>query len=71
MRPSQLPSGCKLAITTALGVRTAYFVGRIPAETGAAVNLLRFPDYAGLNGPDDTGISQMSDGDLSRRGEYA
>ena len=71
MRPSQLQSGDKLAITTASGMRTAYFIDRIPAEAGQAVNLLRFPCYAGLNGPDDNGTCEMSDYELSRRANYA
>jgi hypothetical protein len=50
--------------------RTAWFVRRVPAQQGrAAVNFLRFPDYAGLEGPDDDGTCAMSDYDLSRRGE--
>lgn len=50
--------------------RTAYFMRRVPAQQGRpAANYLRFPDYAGLNGPDDDGTCEMSDYDLSRRGE--
>lgn len=72
MKPSMLKKGDKLAIKSASGEQIAFFISRIPAQSGQkAVNLLRFPAHAGLNGKDDTGISGMSDFDLSRRGEYA
>lgn len=74
MRPSKLKAGEKLLIKPAFGTQnsTAYFVRRVPAGCGRkAVNYLRFPGYAGLNGPDDDGTCEMSDYDLSRRGEYA
>lgn len=75
MKPSKIKAGQKLKIQPSLGGgvdRTAYFVKRISAECGRkAVNYVRFPDYAGLDGPDDDGTCQMSDYDLSRRGNYA
>ncbi len=72
MRPSKIKPGTKLKIKTALRDRVAYFVKRVPAQGGRkAVNYLRFPDFAGLNGPDDDGACEMSDYELSRRGEYA
>lgn len=72
MRPSQLTPGDELVIKSVAGEQIAFFVDRIPAQAGQkAVNLLRFPAHAGLNGKDDTGISEMSDYDLSRRAEYA
>ena len=72
MKPSQLKKCAKLAIKNASGVKIAFFIARIPAESGQkAMNLLEFPAYAGLNGPDDNGTCEMSDGDLSRRAEYA
>ena len=35
-----------------------------------AVNYLRFPHLAGLDGGDDDGTCQMSDYQLSRNGQY-
>ena len=73
MKPSQLKAGAKLNIKSAFGGHnTAYFIKRVPAEPGRkATNYLRFPEFAGLDSPDDDGICQMSDYDLSRQGEYA
>lgn len=72
MKPSQLKKGDKLSIKSTSGERTAFFICRIPAQAGQkAVNLLRFPSYAGVNGSDDTGTCEMSDYDISRRAEYA
>ena len=72
MKPSQLKKGAKLAIKTASGVKIAFFIDRIPAQAGQkAINLLRFPCYAGLNGPDDNGTCEMNDFDLSKRGAHA
>lgn len=71
MRPSKIKAGQKLLIQPSLGSKSqiAYFIKRIPASCGRqAVNLLRFPDFAGLDGADDDGTCQMSDYDLSRRG---
>ncbi len=74
MRPTKLKHGNKLLIRPALGTEShiGFFVRREPARGGRkAVNYVRFPDYAGLNGPSDDGTIPMSDYDLSRRGEYA
>ena len=73
MRPSQIKPGTQLTIQMIGGsTKTAHFIKRIPAEGGRmAVNYLRFPEYAGLNGPDDDGTCEMSDYDLSRRGQHA
>ena len=71
MRPSKLKPGAKLKIKASLGsgYSTAYFIKREPAENGQkAVNYLRFPVFAGLNGPDDDGTSTMGDYHLSRQG---
>jgi hypothetical protein len=52
--------------------RLAIFIRRIPRQNGRpAVNLLRFPDFAGLHGLDDDGTCEMSDYDLARLGRYA
>ncbi len=75
MRPSKIKAGRKLKIQPSLGGgedRMAYFIKRIPAQCGRkAENYLRFPDFAGLDGPDDNGTCVMSDYDLSRNGKYA
>lgn len=68
MRPSKIQTGEKLLVKTGLGIRIAFFVRRVPARSGQrAVNYLRFPDYVGMDGPEDDGICQMSDYDVSRR----
>ncbi len=74
MRPSKIRPGTKLIIKSSLGSgsNTAYFVKRIPAQCGRqAVNLLRFPAFAGLNGLEDDGTCQMSDYQFSRNAEFA
>lgn len=75
MHPSKIKPGTKLKIHPVFNSgadAVAFFVKRIPAQCGCkAVNYLRFPDYAGLDGPDDDGTCQMSDYELSRRGEFA
>ena len=72
MKPSMLKKGDELTIKSASGEQIAFFMYRVPAEAGQkAMNYLRVPCYAGLNGPSDNGTCQMSDYDLSRRGEYA
>ena len=74
MKPSKLKPNQKITVklSTSSSRRVAYFVRRIPAECGRkAVNFLRFPDFAGMNGPDDKGICEMSDYELSRLGEVA
>ncbi len=74
MRPSKIKPGTKLKINSTYGAKSeiGYFIKRYPAECGRkAFSLIRFPAYAGLNGGEDDGTSQMSDYDLSRRGEFA
>jgi len=71
VRPSKLKPGMELRVIDSFGeARTAFFVRREPRRYGhPAVNYVRFPDYAGLDGPEDDGTCQMSDYDLSRRGQ--
>lgn len=71
MRPSKLKPGDCLSIRMPFsGNVTAYFVKRRPAAGGRpAVNQVRIPADAGLTGPDDDGTCEMSDYDISRRGE--
>jgi len=75
MRPSKIKAGTKLFITPSLGdgpALAAYFIKRVPAQSGVkAKNFLVFPEFAGLNDVDDAGICEMSDYDLSRRGQIA
>lgn len=72
MKRSKFKKGDKLAIKNASGEHLAFFIERIPAEAGQrAVNLLRVPAYAGLNGPSDIGICEMNDRELSKRAEHA
>lgn len=75
MKPSKIKPNQKLLIKPCLGgseSRIAFFVKRLPSISGRpAVNFVRFPDYAGLNGSHDDGTCQMSDYDLSRRGKLA
>lgn len=77
MRPSTLKPGQPLMVSCPLGgaesrERRAYFVRREPARGKGqpAKNFLRFPEYAGLDGPDDDGTCQISDYELSRRARY-
>jgi len=72
MRPSKLKPGTELKIKFAFGKGSyeAEFIKRIPAALGRkATNHIRVPDFKGLNGPDDDGTCEMSDYELSRRGE--
>ena len=73
MRPSTLKPGTKLKIKCIFGQGdyTGFFVRREPAKGKGipAVNYVRFPAFEGLNGPNDDGTCQMSDYELSRRGE--
>lgn len=74
MKPSTLKHGTKLLIKQSLGNEKiiAFFIKRKPAAGGRkAINILRVPDFEGLMNGDDPGITEMSDYDLSRRGEYA
>jgi len=73
MRPSDLKPGTKLSVVTADGVtRIAFFQKRVPKSHVAskAYSVLRFPSFAGLEGPEDKGICHMSDYDLARKGAY-
>lgn len=68
MRPTQLKPDDAVAVTTSFGVVTGIFVKRIPAECGRpAVNIIRIPRFAGLNGPADDGICQFTDRDVVDR----
>lgn len=71
MRPSRTKPGTALLLYPSTGAGTpqsALFVRREPAEGGrSAVNYIRIPAQAGLNGPDDDGTCTMSDYDLRRR----
>lgn len=74
MKPSTLKHGEKLIVKQSLGLDSmvAYFIRRKPATGGRqAINYLRVPEFKGVMSPDDPGITEMSDYDLSRRGEYA
>ncbi|MEO1902632.1 MAG: hypothetical protein ABGX87_12820 [Alcanivorax sp.] len=76
MKPSELKPGQRLMIRPSLGddgERLAFFVRREPARgKGApAKNFVRFPDFEGLDGPEDDGTCQMSDYHLARQGRYA
>lgn len=67
MKPSKIKPGEKLSVQTGFAVRSAYFVRRVPAQGGRkAVNYLRFPDFAGMEGPEDDGVCEMSDYEVSR-----
>jgi hypothetical protein len=73
VRPSKLRAGDSVMYTTFGGVeRRAVFVSREPArgKFRPAVNVLRFPDFAGQDGPDDNGICTVSDYEFSRRARY-
>lgn len=69
MRPTMLRRGDQVSVRTLGGLeRIAFFVRRERAEKGRpAKNFLRFPDFAGINGPDDDGTCEMSDYDVSRK----
>ncbi len=71
MRPTQLRPGDRVVVTLFGGEKSrAEFVRRVPARCGQkAVNYLRFADFAGQSGPDDDGITPMSDYDVSRKVE--
>ena len=73
MKPTTLKHGTKIIIQEALSKKKmiAFFIRRQPAAGGSkAINILRVPEFEGLMSPDDPGITEMSDYDLSRRGEY-
>ncbi|MBA1443777.1 MAG: hypothetical protein M3H12_02645 [Chromatiales bacterium] len=74
MRPSKIRQGAEIIVSPEFGGGKpvhAFYMKRVPARGRGrpAVNYLRFPSYAGLNGPDDDGTCTMSDYDLSRRGK--
>lgn len=73
MKPSKLKNGDKLLFKCSDGKEhEATFICREAARFGRAPkNFVRFPHLAGLDGPDDTGICQVSDYDLSRKGRLA
>lgn len=72
MRPSTIRPGEKVWVRTAFSAQAAYFVRRQPAQGGRqAVNYLRFPAFAGMDGAEDDGICEMSDYEVSRRVERA
>ena len=72
MRPSTIRPGEKVWVRSAFGVQPAYFVRRRPAQGGRqAVNYLRFPGYAGMEGPEDDGSCEMSDYEVSLRVDRA
>ena len=72
MRPSTIKAGERVRVRGALGAQTAYFVRRRPAQGGRqAVNYLRFPAFAGMDGAEDDGTCEMSDYEVSRRVERA
>lgn len=72
MRPTAIQAGEKVWVRTAGGGQPAYFVRRLPAQGGhKAVNYLRFPAFAGMDGPGDDGTCEMSDYEVSRRVERA
>ena len=71
MRPTLLRPGDQVVVTLFGGTKApAEFVRRVPARGGVkAVNYLRFPGFAGQDGPEDDGTCQMSDYDVSRKVE--
>lgn len=74
MRPSTLRKGDAILYSTWGGAeRRAVFVCRRPSRGKGcpAVNIVKFPDYQGQDGPDDQGLCHISDYDLSRRGRRA
>ncbi|PKM17443.1 MAG: hypothetical protein CVV11_19990 [Gammaproteobacteria bacterium HGW-Gammaproteobacteria-15] len=74
MRPSKLKPGAKI-LYTFFGneEREGIFIRRQPSERfrQPAVNFIRFPHLAGVDGPQDDGTCQISDYDLSRKGRQA
>ena len=71
MRPTQLNPGDEVLVQAISGeTRKATFLRRVPSARtigSQAVNYLRFPDFAGMNGPDDDGTCEMSDYQVSRQ----
>lgn len=69
MKPSTLKPGNRfLLICSDQRQREAVFVRRYPAQGGhKAVNIIRVPDFAGLEGPNDDGACTLSDYDFARK----
>lgn len=68
MKPSELRPRQEIQVVLNFRARDAVFVQRCPApEYRRTVNILKVPEFAGLNGPYDEGICQMSDSELSRK----
>jgi len=64
MKPSKIKPGQEIRINGRIG----FYVRRYPTQSGRpAINIIRVPDYAGLNGPDDDGSCQISDYDFSHK----
>lgn len=64
MKPSKMKPGQEIRINGRVG----FYVRRSPTQSGRpAINIIRVPDYAGLNGPDDNGLCQLSDYDFSHK----
>lgn len=69
MKASKIQAGTRLFCTSEGSgtTRVAIFVNRLPGENGRQpINILRVPDFAGLEGPEDEGIVTLSDRELSR-----
>lgn len=70
MRPTTLNPGDVVTVRSALSNYSATFIRRAPAAGPVkAVNYFLAPRFVGLNGPDDKGLFEMSDYDVSRRCE--
>ncbi len=68
MRPTLLKPGDEVCCTDSK--YTYVFVKRIPREnsiSGRPKNIFRCDAFRGLDGPDDQGLLEMSDYDVSRR----
>ncbi len=72
-RPQKLRAGDRIRYRTTGGrIVEGEFIMRCPRSAhGPALNVVRFPIYAGLNGPSDVGDSTITDYDLARRGRLA
>lgn len=70
MRPTTLKPGDIVTVHSAFQNYSATFVRRSPARGPVkAVCYFRAPCFVGLNGPDDKGLFELSDYDVSRRCE--
>ncbi len=64
MKPSKMKPGQEIRINGRIG----FYVRRYLSQAGRpAINIIRVPDYTGLNGPNDDGSCQISDYDFSRK----